>query len=90
MISTELLCKFIEITVPHRSSPVNLQHIFRITFHKNTLYIRTPESNHFWHFQVIPIEAVHSSQENCKTIPKQLLDNEFHDRSFSFEFERKQ
>ena len=53
-------------------------------------YIRTPESNHFWHFQVISIEAVHSSQENFKTIPKQLVHNEFHDRSFSFEFERKQ
>ena len=32
----ELLCNFIEITLCHRCSPVNLLHIFRTPFPKNT------------------------------------------------------
>ena len=35
-ISTKFLCNFIEITLRHGCSPVNLQHIFRTTFLKNT------------------------------------------------------
>ena len=36
VISIKLLCKFIEITLLHGCSPVNLLHIFRIFFLKNT------------------------------------------------------
>ena len=35
-ISIKLLCNFIEITLRHRCSPVNLLHIFRTSFPKNT------------------------------------------------------
>ena len=35
-ISVKLLCNFIEITLPHECSPVNLLHIFRTSFLKNT------------------------------------------------------
>ena len=35
-ISTKFLCNFIEITLRHGCSPVNLLHIFRTTFLKNT------------------------------------------------------
>ena len=35
-ISIKLLCNFIEITLRHGYSPVNLLHIFRIPFTKNT------------------------------------------------------
>ena len=36
VISTKLLCNFTEITLRHGFSPVNLLHIFRIPFPKNT------------------------------------------------------
>ena len=36
VISIKLLCKFIEITLRHGYSPVNLLHIFRTPFHKNS------------------------------------------------------
>ena len=36
MILIKLLCNFIEIPLRHGCSPVNLLHIFRISFHKNT------------------------------------------------------
>ena len=36
VISMKLLCNFIEITLQHGCSPVNLQHIFRTPFLKNT------------------------------------------------------
>ena len=36
VISIKLLCNFIEITLRHGCSPVNLLHIFRILFLKNT------------------------------------------------------
>ena len=36
MISIKLLCNFIEITLRHGFSPVNLLHIFRKPFPKNT------------------------------------------------------
>ena len=36
VISARLLCKFIEITLPHVCYPENLRHIFRIPFLKNT------------------------------------------------------
>ena len=36
VISINLLCNFIEITLRHGCSPVNLLHIFRTTFCKNT------------------------------------------------------
>ena len=36
VISIQLLCNFIEITLQHGCSPVNLLHIFRIPFPKNT------------------------------------------------------
>ena len=35
-ISIKLLCNFIEITLRHGCSPVNLMHIFRTPFHRNT------------------------------------------------------
>ena len=35
-ISLKLLCNFIEITLRHGCSPVNLVHIFRTSFPKNT------------------------------------------------------
>ena len=35
-ISIKLLCNFIEIALEHGCSPVNLLHIFRTTFPKNT------------------------------------------------------
>ena len=35
-ISTKLLCNFIEIALPHGCSLVNLLHIFKTTFLKNT------------------------------------------------------
>ena len=36
LISIKLLCNFIEITLRHGCSPVNLPHIFRTPFSKNT------------------------------------------------------
>ena len=36
VISIKLLCNFIKITLRHECSPVNLLHIFRIPFLKNT------------------------------------------------------
>ena len=36
VISIQLLCNFMEITLRHGCSPVNLLHIFRTTFPKNT------------------------------------------------------
>ena len=36
VISTKLVCNFIEITFRHGCSPVNLLHIFRTPFIKNT------------------------------------------------------
>ena len=36
VISTKLLCNFIEITLRHECPPVNLLHIFRTPFIKNT------------------------------------------------------
>ena len=36
VILIKLLCNFIEITLRHGWSPVNLQHIFRTAFPKNT------------------------------------------------------
>ena len=36
VISIKLLCNFIEITLCHGCSLVDLQHIFRAPFHKNT------------------------------------------------------
>ena len=36
VISTKLLCNFIEITLRHRCSPLNLLHIFRTPFPRNT------------------------------------------------------
>ena len=36
MISIKLLCDFIEITLRHVFSPVNLLHIFRTPFRRNT------------------------------------------------------
>ena len=36
VISIKLLCNFIEITLRHGCSPVNLLHIFRTPFTKNT------------------------------------------------------
>ena len=36
MISIKLLCSFIEITLWHGRSPVNLLHVFRTPFIKNT------------------------------------------------------
>ena len=35
-ISVKLLCSFIEITLRHGCSPVNLLHIFKTPSHKNT------------------------------------------------------
>ena len=35
-ISVKLLCNFIEITLRHWCSPINLLHIFRTPFPKNT------------------------------------------------------
>ena len=35
VISTKLLCNFIEITLRQECSPVNLLHIFRTLFYKN-------------------------------------------------------
>ena len=36
VISIKLLCNLNEITFAHRCSPVNLLHIFRISFHNTT------------------------------------------------------
>ena len=36
VISIKLLCNFFEITLRHECSPVNLLHIFRTPFYKNT------------------------------------------------------
>ena len=46
VISIKLLCNFIEITLHYGHSPVNVLHIFKTNFHKNTygglpLYIST-------------------------------------------------
>ena len=38
VISIKLLCNFIEITLRHGLSPVNLMHIFRPPFSKNTCW----------------------------------------------------
>ena len=36
VISTKLLCNFIEIILQHKSSPANLLQIFRAPYYKNT------------------------------------------------------
>ena len=46
-ISIKLLCNFIEIAIWHGCSPVNLLHIFRTTFPKNT------SESCFWKFNEI-------------------------------------
>ena len=48
-ISIKLLCNFIEITLRHGCSPVNLQHIFRTPFPKNTSG-RLPLADSTWLF----------------------------------------
>ena len=53
-ISIKLLCNFNEIAFRHGCSPVNLLHIFRKTFLKNTsgwlllLFLRTLLGGYFW------------------------------------------
>ena len=48
----KLLCNFIEIALQHKCSPVNLLHIIRTPFHKNTsgrlLLTVGPRPNKFW------------------------------------------
>ena len=55
-ISTKLLCNFIVITLRHRCSLVNLLHIFRTPFLKNTsgqlLLINLPLFQERWKFWV--------------------------------------
>ena len=41
-ISIKLLCNFIKIALWHRCSLVNLLHVFRIPFTKNTSKVKTP------------------------------------------------
>ena len=61
----EAVCNFIEITLRHGSSPVNLLHIFRTPFPKNTcggiflkiqsrLVIKQKIFNHYQHAKIIP------------------------------------
>ena len=59
VISIKMLCNFIEITLSHGCSPVNLLHNFKISFQKNTyvdLLLILPflmkysiSSHHFFH-----------------------------------------
>ena len=51
VISIKLLCNFIKITLRHGRSTVNLLHIFRTTFPKNTsewLLLSTEKVSYFW------------------------------------------
>ena len=45
VISIKLLCNFIEITLPHGCSPVNLLHIYSYSEH---LWLKTPLDSYFW------------------------------------------
>ena len=58
VISIKLQNNFLEITLRHGCSPVNLQHIFRTPFTKNTsgrlvFYIRSGKSNQFQDLKIL-------------------------------------
>ena len=60
IISIKLYCNFVEIAIWHGCSPVNLLHIFRTPFYKNTsewLFLRCPIKRLFW-------KTLQNSQEN--------------------------
>ena len=62
VISINLLCNFIEITFWHRCSPVNLLHIFRTAFPKNTsgwLHLGLFQ----WIFKIISKRLLHRTRE---------------------------
>ena len=68
VISTKLLCNFIEITLRHGYSPVNLLQIFRTPFHKNTygrLLLRAalgPFSSFLNYINVLRLEIKYSEE----------------------------
>ena len=55
-ISIKLLCNFIEIALEHGCSPVNLLHIFRTTFPKNT-------SKGFDDYQILAVGRIAGTNE---------------------------
>ena len=61
VISIKLLCNFIEITLRHGCSPVNLLHIFKTPFTKNTsgwlLFEVKPHDLHNNYLKSIKLEA---------------------------------
>ena len=61
VISIKLLCNFIEITLRHRCFPVNLLHIFRTPFLKNTS-VRLLHENNYRPVSILPnISKIHES-----------------------------
>ena len=53
LISITLQSIFIDITLPHRCSPVNLLHIFRTTFSKNISGWLLPYYTNWWQLQFL-------------------------------------
>ena len=53
LISVTLQSIFIDITLPHRCSPVNLLHIFRTTFSKNISGWLLPYYTNWWQLQFL-------------------------------------
>ena len=62
-LSIKLLCNFIEIALRYGCSPVNLLHIFRTPFLKNTSE-RLLLEQQFWKFYVINIYFFYENNHN--------------------------
>ena len=73
MMSIKLLCNLIEITLRHGYSPVNLQHIFRTPFTKNTSRrlllksfgtLRSKLGTKFWKY-LLKVSSILKSSVTC-------------------------
>ena len=85
-ISIKLLCNFVEITLRHGCSPVNLLHIFRTTFLRNTsgqLLLTLGTLSFSFSFEKI---LIHSSFSSLFLI----LDVDLKNHSFSYGYILKQ
>ena len=62
----ELQSNFIEITIPHVCSPVNLQDILKTSFSKNTYGGLLLEISQDWQFTTTDILLLPSKTNDCK------------------------
>ena len=72
VISRKLLCKFIEITLPYRCSPINLLHIFKATFCKNTFEKLLLDLG--GNYQIyLRVSLLHSFMQDQKTLENSIF-----------------